>query len=83
MVREEIRQWDPRLLERPQLVAASKRDAVEEPDRLPDLVQAAAALGLDVIPVSAHSGEGLRTLVQRLHGLLLDRPAASREGAAP
>jgi len=82
-VREEIRQWDPQLLERPQLVAASKRDVVGEPDRLPDLVQAAAALGLDVIPVSAHSGEGLETLVGRLYGLLLDSSAASSEGAAP
>ena len=45
-VREEVRRWDPALLERPQLIVASKRDAVAEPDPLPALRAEAAALGL-------------------------------------
>src|SRR5512139_1650495 len=38
LVREEVRRFDPELLERPQLVAASKRDARGESDPLPQLL---------------------------------------------
>jgi GTP-binding protein len=70
-VREEVRLWSPELLERPQLVAATKRDAVDaERDPLPALVQAARALGLDVVPVSAVTGAGLAELKQRLLALV-------------
>jgi GTP-binding protein len=61
-VREEVRQWEPALLERPQLVVATKRDARTEPDPLPALEAEARALGLEVCPVSAVSGEGLDDL---------------------
>jgi GTP-binding protein len=66
-VREEVRQWKPELLDRPQLVAATKRDAVVEGhDPLPGLVEQARAFGLEVAPVSAVSGEGLLALKRRL-----------------
>src|SRR5918996_921640 len=53
-VREEVRQWNPDLLGRPQLVAATKRDVVDPAsDPLPGLVQEARALGLEIMPVSA------------------------------
>jgi len=58
-VREEIRQWQPSLLDRPQLVVATKRDAVTPPDPLPALVAEARTLGLEVYAVSAVTGEGL------------------------
>jgi GTPase len=69
-VREEVRLARPDLLERPQLVAASKRDAVVEPDPLPSLVETARGLGLEVVPISAVTGEGLATLKRRLRGLV-------------
>jgi GTPase len=69
-VREEVRLARPELLERPQLVAASKRDALVEPDPLPALVEAAEQAGLDVIPISAVTGEGLVSLRRRLRGLV-------------
>ncbi|HVR70804.1 MAG TPA: GTPase ObgE [Vicinamibacteria bacterium] len=66
-VREEVRQWNPELLARPQLVAATKRDAVDAAaDPLPALVRAARALGLEVVPVSAVTGDGLVELKRRL-----------------
>jgi GTP-binding protein len=65
-LREEVSQWDPSLLERPAMVAASKRDAVSEPDPLPALERAAAAHGLRVLPISAHSGQGLPELRRAL-----------------
>jgi GTP-binding protein len=75
LVREEVRRFMPELLGRPQLVAASKRDATSEPDPLPALQSAAHAQGLEVLPVSAHSGEGLLALKRRLLVLV----AESRE----
>jgi GTP-binding protein len=58
------------MLERPQLVAATKRDAATSDDALASLERAAARFGLDVLPVSAVTGEGLVALKRRLLGLL-------------
>lgn len=70
-VREEVRQWNPALLERPQLVAATKRDARGAgPDPLPALVREAGTAGLTVVPVSAVSGEGMLDLKRRLVSLV-------------
>ncbi len=65
-VREEIRQWDEALLTRPQLVAASKRDAVAEEDPLPALAEEARALGLPLFAISAVTGAGLLELRRAL-----------------
>ncbi len=61
-VREEVRQYAPGLLERPQIVVASKRDAVAELDPLPALAAAAQALGLALFPISAVTGAGVLDL---------------------
>jgi GTP-binding protein len=66
LVRDEVRRSSPALLDRPQLVAATKRDAVGDPDPLPGLIAAARALGLEVIPISAVTGEGLDALKREL-----------------
>jgi GTP-binding protein len=74
LVRDEVRRYAPELAERPQLVAATKRDLAGAEDPLPALRRAAADLGLVVVPVSAATGDGLVALKRRLLGLL----AASR-----
>jgi len=79
LVREEVRRWEPSLLERPQLVAATKRDLAGEGDPLPRLKAEAARHGLEVLPVSAVTGEGLATLRHRL--LALVRASALRAPA--
>jgi GTP-binding protein len=66
LVREEVRSYLPELLERPQLVAATKRDLEGAEDALPALERAAAKLGLEVVPVSAVTGDGLVRLKRRL-----------------
>ena len=82
LVREEVRHFAPELLERPQLVAATKRDAVVAPDPLPALADAAARDGLEVLAVSAVSGEGLQPLKRRLLALLqAGTPLAAGDGA--
>jgi GTP-binding protein len=64
--REEARLWDEALLLKPQLLAATKRDVVQEDDPLPALRRAAAELGVPVFPVSAVTGEGLTDLKRAL-----------------
>jgi len=84
-VREEVRLWNADLLERPQLVAASKRDlnAGASSDPLPDLARQARELGLNVVPISAVTGAGLPELKRRLLGLVsASRPAEAFESQA-
>jgi GTP-binding protein len=70
LVCREVRRWDPSLLSRPQLVVATKRDAVSPPDPLPGLEAAARERGLDVVAVSAVTGQGLADLARRMADLL-------------
>jgi GTP-binding protein len=77
LVREEVRRYAPALLERPQLVAASKRDLAGADDPLPELLRAAAHLGLDVVPLSAATGDGLLVLKRRLLAMVAASRAAS------
>jgi GTP-binding protein len=80
-VREEVLRFDPVLLERPQMLAATKRDAVGPLDPLPALRHAAEVLGLRTVPVSAVTGEGLAELKHGLLGLTsAPRPAAALLG---
>ena len=65
-LREEATLWDPELPERPSLVAASKRDALSGPDPLRRLRALALQMGMEVFPISAHTGEGLEELKRAL-----------------
>jgi len=69
-VREEVRRFAPALLERPQLIVASKRDAVAETDPLPALRAEAAALGLPLVPISAVTGAGVLDLKRAILALV-------------
>jgi GTP-binding protein len=70
LAREEVRCWNASMLGRPQLVAATKRDALGPVDPLPALRSEAREHGLEVVPVSAATGEGLDWLKRKLMGLL-------------
>jgi GTP-binding protein len=81
--REEVGRWDPELLARPQLVAATKRDAMTDPDPLAGLIAEAGRWGLEVMPVSAVSGAGITELTRRLLHLVRGEPRlAPAEGHA-
>jgi GTP-binding protein len=83
LVIEEVREWQAELLERPQLVAATKRDAVGAQDPLEALRAEVSRLGLELVPVSAVTGEGLALLKRRLLSLVtLSRSAPALEGLA-
>ncbi len=82
-VRDEVRQWDETLVERPQLVVASKRDAVGEDDPLASLQAEARRLSLDVVPISAVTGAGLLDLKRRLFRMVQEtRATVVAEGPA-
>ncbi len=81
LVREEVRRWQPTLLERPELVAATKRDLRTEADPLGALVAEAEREGLEVVAISAVSGEGLLALKRRLLALVAASRLAHEEPA--
>ena len=69
------RRWDPALLERPQLVVATKRDARGRDRPLPALRARRPALGPRAsLPVSAVTGDGLARAEARAAGALRATP---------
>ncbi|MGD9905456.1 MAG: GTPase ObgE [Vicinamibacterales bacterium] len=63
-VRRELGLFDPALLDKPQLVAANKIDALDDPGRLAALQARAAALALPCLPISAATGSGVAALLE-------------------
>jgi GTP-binding protein len=64
IVRRELALFDATLLDKPQLVAANKIDALDEPERLAALQARAAALGLPCLAISAAAGTGVPALME-------------------
>lgn len=62
----ELACYSPALAERPQLLVASKADLPLVQQRLPEAEQHFAAHGLDILPISAATGVGISTFIQRL-----------------
>ena len=81
-VREEVREWNAEMLDRPQLVVATKRDAVGEEDPLGALRAEARALGLEVVPVSAATGDGLLELKRALAARVAEARVEAAEPAS-
>ncbi len=54
------------LADKPQLVAANKIDAIDDPDALSQLRERLAGLNMPLYPVSAVTGEGLRPLLEAM-----------------
>jgi GTP-binding protein len=65
-VRRELDAYDPGMLLRPQVVVATKLDAVDDPTRVAKLKRRAKKLSLPFFAVSAASGEGLPALLEAL-----------------
>jgi GTP-binding protein len=86
-VRKEVGQWDVSLIERPQLVVATKRDAVQQDDEDVDplvaLRREAGLLGLEVVAISAVRGDGLEELKRKALALLESAPPRESPGPTP
>jgi GTP-binding protein len=63
-VRNELELFRPELAGKPQIVAANKMDAVDEPERVEALARRAAALELPFHRISAVTGAGLPDLLE-------------------
>ena len=70
VIRDELEAHDPRLLEKPMLVAFNKTDLPAAEEAWPDFRQARERDGLDVVAISATTGDGLEVLRARLAELL-------------
>ena len=67
-LQEELRAYEPDLVERPRLVVGTKADLVDDP--------AAASEEIGAVPVSAVTGHGLDDLRERLRRLAVEAAAA-------
>ncbi len=77
LVNDEIRQYDERLADKPQILAVNKVDLPETRERLPALTEEFGLLGVQVWPVSAATGEGVEDLMDAaLRALAEARPPA-------
>jgi GTP-binding protein len=63
-IRRELDLYNADLLKKPQLVAANKIDAVDEPKRVTALEKRAKKLKLPFFKISAVTGEGVKELVE-------------------
>jgi GTP-binding protein len=71
-IREELRLHDTALLEKPILVVFNKLDLPAAADAWPSFQRERRAEGLDVVGISATTGEGIDELRHRIAGLLPD-----------
>ncbi len=73
-INAELAAYDPSLLERPQVIAANKMDALYREEGAEDPVErlrrAFAPQGIEVFAISAVSGQGIKELLHHVSGLL-------------
>jgi GTP-binding protein len=82
-INEELGQYSPELVQRPQLVAANKMDLPEARERWPRLREALAAQGVAAYPISAATREGVEALLRAVAARLAEIRREAAERAAP
>ncbi len=81
-LQEELREYDPKLLELPSLVALNKTD-LASPSEVEEEVSKLTPFGLPVLAVSALEGRGLDALRDALFELLPARPSLEAQASEP
>lgn len=76
----ELRSYDPVLAQRPQIVVATKIDALDEPERLEALKRQALADGLAFHQISSATRKGTKDLVAAISVLLDELKEESQQG---
>lgn len=69
-INRELEKYDPELARRPQVVALSKIDLTETREAYPAWRDRFAARGIELLAVSAATGEGVRDVLERLWTIL-------------
>ena len=84
MINEELRKYDPKLLDRPQIVLANKSDMLEEDsDNFERLKAHVNALGYDIILSSAYDESGHQELIDKISDMILVLPEIEIYDAEP
>jgi GTP-binding protein len=79
-IRRELELYNPALLEKPQLVAANKMDAVDDPKRVKALERAANKLGLPFFRISGVTGAGVDALLEAAWPVVAEARALDAAG---
>jgi len=80
-VNHELRSYNPELASRPQIVVATKIDALDEPERLENLRRQAAADGQEFYAISSVTNRGTKELVAAIAARLDEiREATKQDG---
>jgi GTP-binding protein len=74
----ELELYNPSLLEKPQIVVASKMDALDDPARLEQLRAYCNQRGLDIVETSSVTGFGIQALINSLGGKVDELRLAER-----
>ncbi len=82
-IRRELAEFDPAMMEKPELVAVSKMDLPEAQEALPALQEAFAEKGISLFPISAATGEGVRELLGAARRTLEELPPVEVEPILP
>jgi GTP-binding protein len=69
-INRELRKYDPELAARPQIVVATKTDALDQPERLEDLRTVAERDGREFFEISSATRQGVDRLIARISDLL-------------
>ncbi|MGH9765062.1 MAG: GTPase, partial [Blastocatellia bacterium] len=78
----ELKSYDPGLVAKPWLVAASKADALDDPVRFESLKDFCVEHGLELILISSVTGAGIESLVRRLWSMIEDLRIATQQNTA-
>lgn len=71
-INRELKKYDPELASRPQIVVATKIDAIDEPERLASLKTQAAADGKEFLSISSVAKQGLQELIATIASRLFN-----------
>jgi GTP-binding protein len=76
-LREELAKFDPALAERPEVVAMSKADLPDVRDAYPDAKVRFAKEGIELLLLSAATGEGIGPMLDELASIVAEAKAAA------
>lgn len=80
-VNHELQSYNPELASRPQIVVATKIDALDEPERLESLKRQAATDGVPFYEISSVTNKGTKELVAAIAAKLDELTEASRQAS--
>ncbi|MCL1788327.1 MAG: GTPase ObgE [Defluviitaleaceae bacterium] len=75
-INAELAAYDPKLMDRPQIIAANKVDLMPNPEYMEELTAYANARGWQVYEISAATGQGLTELIKGVAEVLREAPKA-------